>query len=122
MNTENEAWRVIVTWLLPASISFTIIKIATQMLVKDVTWTGAILTFIISILFGIIPGAIIYFIVHDGGDHENVTAIWSSLITTSIITMLAERLSSWFVYGFEIDKAMNAIASLFFDKLKRILK
>ena len=121
MNTEGETIRVLLNWIIPASLVATVIKLATKMLAKDVTVTGAILTTIISMLMGIIVGSVVYLAFSVPDSEENVDAIWKAIVATSFSSIVSDRLSHWFVYGFEIDKAMNAIVKIVLNKIKKFI-
>lgn len=112
--TEPEGiWRIILNWIIPTSLGMTIVKVATKMLRNDVTFIGALLTSIISILVGVIVGSIIYFVTE---------GIWQALVATSVSSVMGDRLANWFVYDFKIDKAMTEIWNMIFIKIKKFFK
>lgn len=119
---DNNFWRIIINWITPLAAAMSVVKLATKMIVKDLTWSGAILTGIISVLMGIAAGSITYIANIEFINQENMTALWRSLFMTSAMTFVGEKFSTWFVYGFEIDKALDSIAKAFVEWLKKQIK
>lgn len=111
LNSEDEAIRILLKWLLPTAISAAVIKIATKMLVKDISWTGAILTSIISILMGVMVGMMV----------QMAWGLLPSLIATSVCSLIGEKIGNWIVYSFEWDKAFNEFAKAILNKIKKWL-
>jgi len=122
VNPEEETWRVILNWLIPSAFAISIIKVATKMLSKDISWTGAILTTIISVMTGVVVGSIVFFALFQHDAVYNVSAMWKALAATSVASLMGERLGHYFIYDFEIDKAFNEIMGSIVERIKKLLE
>lgn len=114
MNTtpENDFLRVLLNGIIPASFVAAMVQVLARKLKREVTWTGAILTALVSLLLGVLVGSLIMLKFGE----------WPGLVASSVASLLGRELSFWIVYDFKVDKAMNEIAKAAVERIKKIFK
>ena len=112
MNQENEFMKALFNIVIPSALAGAVVQIATRMLKKDITFTGAVLTLIIAGGMSIPIGIYLYF--------ETTPATCAAL--TSFSGMFSRDLARWIVYGSKIDKALDSVVGAVVQWIKNRLK
>lgn len=123
MATEENNWiRIVLNWITPIVGMMTVVKMATKLIVKKASWPVAFLHAIISLLMGIATGGVTYIAYVEDINEISTDALWVCMVAASIMTFIGEKISHWFVFGFEIDKALDCLVQSFFQWLKNKTK
>lgn len=114
MNTspDNDFFRVLLNGIIPASFLAAMVQVLTRKLKHDITWTGAVLTGLLSLMLGVLIGSLVMLKFGD----------WYGLVASSISSLLGRELSYWFIYDFKIDKALNEVANYAIEKIKKVFR
>ncbi len=112
VNPENEFLKALMNIVIPSALAGAVVQIATRMLKKDITFTGALLTLIIAGCFSIPIGMYLYY----------TTSPMKCAALTSFTGMFSRDFARWVVYGAKIDKGLNSILAAFVDWVIRMFK
>lgn len=116
-NPEGEIWRAILNWIIPFALAGSIIQAATKMLTRKRTFTGILLSFVVSMLLSVMVGTLAFMYFEE---------VFKAASVTSFIAITSNQLSTYLVEQLKIDKGLNVIFSSIFNaiakKINKILE
>lgn len=116
-NPEGEIWRAILNWIIPFALAGSIIQAATRMLSRTRTFTGILLSFVVSMLLSVSVGTLAFLYFEE---------VFKAASITSFVAITSNQLSTYLVEQLKIDKGLNTIVNSVFgalaNKIKKMLE